>query len=41
VRLEPHRTLLPSSASKAEKQLYLSDFHLLLELLAKEYAVAA
>ena len=41
VRLETHLSLLPSSATKAERELYLSDFHLLLKVLAKEYGVAA
>ncbi len=40
LRVEPFRTLVPGSATKAESQLYLSDFRLLLELLRAEYGVA-
>lgn len=40
LRLEPFRSLAPSSATKAETDLYLSDFRLLLELLRNEYGVA-
>lgn len=39
LRLEPFRTLLPSSATKAETELYLSDFRILLALLKNEYGV--
>jgi hypothetical protein len=41
LRLEPFRTLLPSSATKAESELYLCDFRVLLELLRSEHGVAA
>ncbi len=37
LRLEPFRTLVPGSATKAELQLYSSDFRILLELLKNEY----
>ena len=40
LRLEPFRSLAPSSATKAEADLYLSDFRLLLELLRHECGVA-
>jgi hypothetical protein len=40
LRLEPFRSLAPSSATKAEIDLYRSDFRLLLELLKNEYGVA-
>ena len=34
--LEPHRSLLPTDASEAEKELFLSDLQLILELLRNE-----
>jgi len=37
LRLEAFRTLVPSSATKAELELYLSDFRVLLTLLKDEY----
>ena len=40
LRLEPFRTLVPTSATKAETELYLSDFRILLALLKNEYGVA-
>ena len=40
LRLEPFRTLVPSSATRAETELYLSDFRILLALLKNEYGVA-
>lgn len=39
LRLEPFRSLAPTSATKAETDLYLCDFRLLLELLKNEYGV--
>jgi hypothetical protein len=41
LRVEPFRTLIPGSATKAESELYLTDFRVLLELLRAEYGVAA
>lgn len=41
LRLEPFRTLVPSSATRAETELYYSDFRILLALLRNEYGVAA
>lgn len=40
LRLEPFRSLVPSSATKAENELYLADFRALLTLLKNEYAVS-
>jgi hypothetical protein len=37
LRLEPFRTLVPSAATKAETDLYLTDFRALLTLLKNEY----
>jgi hypothetical protein len=37
LRIEPFRTMIPSSATKAESELYLSDFRMLLNLLKNEY----
>jgi hypothetical protein len=39
-RLMPYRNLIPSSATKAEVDLYLADFEALLALLRNEYGVA-
>ncbi len=41
LRLEPFRTVVPSSATNAETQLYLADFRILLGLLKNAYGVAA
>lgn len=38
-RLEPFRSLVPSSATRAETELYLADFRALLGLLKNEYGV--
>ena len=40
LRLEPFRTLVPSSATRTETELYLNDFRMLLELLRHECGVA-
>ncbi len=40
LRLEPFRTLVPSSATRAETELYYGDFRILLALLKNEYGVA-
>ena len=40
LRLAPYRHLIPSSARHAERELYLSDFKLLLELLKNEYGAS-
>ncbi len=40
LRIEPFRTMIPSSATKAETDLYQSDFRILLGLLKNEYGVA-
>lgn len=40
LRLEPFRTLIPSSSTKAETDLYLCDFRVLLGLLRNELGVA-
>lgn len=40
LRLEPFRTLIPSSATRTETDLYLNDFRVLLELLRSAYGVA-
>lgn len=40
LRLEPFRTLVPSSATRTETDLYLNDFRMLLELLRNECGVA-
>jgi hypothetical protein len=39
LRLEPFRTLVPTSATKAETELYYSDFRILLTLLKNECGV--
>jgi hypothetical protein len=39
LRLEPFRTLVPTSATKTETELYYSDFRILLSLLKNEYGV--
>ncbi len=41
LRLEPFRALVPSSATRAENELYRSDFRILLGLLKNEYGVSA
>lgn len=41
LRLEPFRTLVPSSATRAETELYFSDFRILLALLKNEYGVSS
>jgi len=41
LRLAPYRHLIPSSARKPERELYLSDFKFLLELLKNEYGVSS
>lgn len=40
LRLEPFRTVVPSSATNSETQLYLGDFRILLGLLKNAYGVA-
>jgi hypothetical protein len=40
LRLEPFRMMIPSSATKAETELYQSDFRILLGLLKNEYGVS-
>jgi hypothetical protein len=40
LRLEPFRSLVPSSATRAETDLYFSDFRILLSLLKNEYGVS-
>ncbi|MBS1875956.1 MAG: hypothetical protein JSU00_22275 [Acidobacteria bacterium] len=40
LRIEPFRTMIPSSATKAETDLYQSDFRILLGLLKNEYGAA-
>ena len=39
LRIEPFRAMIPSSATKAESELYLADFRILLGLLRNEYGV--
>ena len=41
LRLTPYRHLVPDSARRAERQLYLSDLEILLTLLKNEYGVAS
>lgn len=41
LHLAPYRRLIPSSARRVEKQLYLSDFETLLVLLRNQYGVAS
>jgi hypothetical protein len=40
LRIEPFRMMIPSSATKAETELYQSDFRILLGLLKNEYGVS-
>ena len=40
LRIEPFRSLVPSSATRTETELYLSDFRILLGLLKNEYGVS-
>ena len=40
LRLQPFRMMIPSSATKAETELYQSDFRILLGLLKNEYGVS-
>lgn len=40
LRIEPFRAMIPSSATKAESELYLADFRILLGLLRNEYGVS-
>ncbi len=41
LRLAPYRHVIPSSARKAERELYLSDFKILLDLLKNEYGASS
>lgn len=41
IRLAPYRNLAPSIARNAERDLFFSDFRLLLDLLKVEYGVAS
>ena len=40
LRIEPFRMMIPSSATRAETELYQSDFRILLALLKNEYGVS-
>lgn len=40
LRLTPYRNLIPGSARRAERELYLHDLEVLLRLLKNEYGVA-
>ena len=40
LRIEPFRMMIPSSATRAETELYQSDFRILLSLLRNEYGVS-
>jgi hypothetical protein len=41
LRISPYRNLLPADAREAERQLFLSDVRMLLELLRREHAVVS
>jgi len=41
LRLAPYRSLVPSSAREVERELYVRDLEILLELLRSEYGVAS
>jgi hypothetical protein len=41
LRLAPYRNLVPATARGSERDLFASDFHLLLEALRREYGLAA
>ena len=41
LNLEPYQNLVPTAVQDMEKQLYLSDFRVLLELLRNEQGIAA
>ncbi|MBM3728142.1 MAG: hypothetical protein FJW40_22290 [Acidobacteria bacterium] len=40
LKLTPYRNLIPASARDADRNLYLADLELLLEILRNEYAVS-
>ena len=41
IRLAPYRNLVPSNVREVERELYLRDLEILLELLRSEYGVAS